>query len=112
VANLGVELREGGLLPNPQEFEALWAEAAQQRLPLDEDERRGTRPERRVAVLEGFSLHADTWVHAHDRDSLERLCRYGSRGPLALERLSRREDGRYAYRTRKGQVLVFTAPRW
>jgi hypothetical protein len=62
-----------------------------------------------VAVLEGFSLHADTWVHGHDRQGLERLCRYGSRGPLALERLSRREDGRYEYRTRKGQALEFTA---
>jgi hypothetical protein len=28
---------------------------------------------------------------------------------LALERLTRREDGRYEYRTRKGQVLEFTA---
>jgi hypothetical protein len=29
-------------------------------------------------------------------------------GPVALERLTRREDGRYEYRTRKGQVLEFT----
>jgi hypothetical protein len=28
---------------------------------------------------------------------------------VALERLTRREDGRYEYRTRKGQVLEFTA---
>jgi hypothetical protein len=62
-----------------------------------------------LAVCEGFSFHADTSVHAHDRPGLERLCRYGSRPPLALERLSRRDDGRYAYRTRKGQQLVFTA---
>jgi hypothetical protein len=46
---------------------------------------------------------------AWPEDGLERLCRYGSRGPVALERLSRREDGRYEYRTRKGQALVFTA---
>ncbi|MCU0698368.1 MAG: transposase [Myxococcaceae bacterium] len=31
----------------------------------------------------GFSLHADTSVHGHDRQGLERLCRYGSRGPVA-----------------------------
>jgi hypothetical protein len=89
-------------------LEALWLEGVQHRLPLGEEptrERRG----RRVAVLEGFSLHADTRVHRHDRQGLERLCRYGSRGPLALERLTRREDGRYEYRTRKGQVLEFTA---
>jgi hypothetical protein len=54
----------------------------------------------------GVHLHADTWVHGHDRDGLERLCRYGSRGPVANERLSRREDGRYEYRTRKGKALV------
>ena len=39
-------------------------------------------------------MHADTWVHENDRQSLERLCRPGARGPLALERLSRREDGK------------------
>ena len=48
--------------------------------------------------LEGFSLHANTWVHQNDRDNLEKLCRYGARGPLALERLSRREDGKLEYR--------------
>ena len=30
--------------------------------------------------------------------TLERLCWYGARGPLALERLSWREDGRLSYR--------------
>ena len=60
-------------------------------------------------MREGFSLHADTRVHARDRSGLERLCRYGSRGPLALERLSLREDGSYEYRTRRSRVLVFTA---
>jgi hypothetical protein len=89
-------------------LEALWTAGVQHRLPLDEEAAR-RRAGRRVALLEGFSLHADTHVHAHDRAGIERLCRYGSRGPLALERLSTREDGRYEYRTRKGQVLVFTA---
>ena len=95
--------------PWPEDdFEGLVAQAAQQRLQwVDEPDTR--RRPRRLAVLEGFSLHADTWVHERDRQGLERLCRYGSRGPVALERLSVREDGRYAYRTRKGQVLVFTA---
>ena len=89
-------------------LEALWLEGLQGRFALGpEGERK--RAGRRVAVLEGFSLHADTWVHGHDRAGLERLCRYGSRGPVANERLSRREDGRFEYRTRKGQVLVFTA---
>ncbi|WP_275439095.1 transposase [Archangium violaceum] len=38
------------------------------------------------------------YFHANDRQGLERLCRYGARGALALERLSRAEDGRIAWR--------------
>ena len=34
-------------------------------------------------------------------EGLERLCRYGARGALALERLSRAEDGRIAYRMKR-----------
>ncbi|WP_240359178.1 transposase [Pyxidicoccus trucidator] len=54
----------------------------------------------RCAQLEGFSLHANTHLHANDREGLERLCRYGARGALALERLTRLEDGRLSYRTK------------
>ncbi|WP_158629025.1 transposase [Corallococcus sp. AB030] len=36
-----------------------------------------------------------------DRQGLERRCRYGARGTLALERLSRAEDGRIAYRMKR-----------
>ena len=32
---------------------------------------------------------------------VERLCRYGARGALALERLSRAEDGRITYRMKR-----------
>ena len=60
-------------------------------------------------MLKGFRLHADTAVHANDRQGLERLCRYGSRGPLAEQRLSPRDDGRYEYRTKRGATLVLTA---
>ena len=35
-------------------------------------------------------------LHANDRQGLARLCRYGARGALALERLSRAQDGRIA----------------
>ncbi|HLM48233.1 MAG TPA: transposase [Myxococcaceae bacterium] len=51
--------------------------------------------------MEGFSLHANTHLHGNDRQGLERLCRYGVRGALALERLSRMEDGRIAYRMKR-----------
>ena len=52
-------------------------------------------------ALEGFSLHANTHLHANDKQGLERLCRYGARGALALERLSQVEDGRIAYRMKR-----------
>jgi len=50
---------------------------------------------------EGFSLHADTWLHENDVAGLERLCNYGARGPLSLERLSALPDGRLAYRMKR-----------
>jgi hypothetical protein len=53
---------------------------------------RGPRP----AHLEGFDLHANVWVSAHDRAGLERLCRYVLRPPFAQERLRLRRDGRVA----------------
>ena len=52
-------------------------------------------------ALEGFSLHANTHLHANDRQGLERPCRYGASGALALERLSRAEDGRIAWRMKR-----------
>ena len=38
--------------------------------------------------MDGFSLHAGVRVHANDRKGLERLCRYVTRPPLAVERLT------------------------
>jgi hypothetical protein len=40
-------------------------------------------------------------VHENDRLGLERLCGYGARGPLTLERLSRREDGTLEYQLKR-----------
>ena len=92
-------------LPPDDEVEALRAQALQQSLALREvASLAAVRPRRhhgRVAVARGFSLHADTAVQADDRQGLERLCRYGARGPLAEERLRRLEDGRYEYRLRR-----------
>jgi hypothetical protein len=51
------------------EYEVLQQEAIQQRLPLADTPPRRSR---RLAVADGFSLHADTAVHGHDRQ--------GSRG--------------------------------
>ena len=55
----------------------------------------------RSAFWEGFSLHANTRVHENDRNGLETLCRYGGRGALSLQRLSRGQDGRLSYRMKR-----------
>ena len=68
--------------PGPEDdFEKLQAKGAQLKLLLPEEPRPGRKS--RLAVAHGLSLHADTWVAANDRQGLERLCRYGARGPIA-----------------------------
>jgi len=64
------------------------------------DERR-TRARVRCATVEGYTLHANVFIPAHDREGLERLCRYGARPSFSLSRLSELPDGRLEYRTRK-----------
>jgi len=50
----------------------------------------------RQAHLDGFDLHANVWVSAHDRAGVERLCRCVLRPPFPQERLRLRSDGRIA----------------
>jgi Putative transposase len=98
-------LEKRGALPaqEPEDArQAYQAHSLQQRLRWTEvDVRPPPRKQPRCAFMEGFSLHANTHLHANDRQGLERLCRYGARGALALERLSRMEDGRLAYRMKR-----------
>ncbi|RAL71569.1 transposase family protein [Enterobacter hormaechei] len=42
----------------------------------------------RVANHAGFSLHAGVMAEAHQRDKLERLCRYISRPAVSEKRLA------------------------
>ena len=49
----------------------------------------------------GYSLHAGTAIAEHDRDALERLCRYGLRAPFSVERFSLRPDGKVRYELRR-----------
>jgi len=90
------------------EYEELQQRALQERLGLLDAQRPRPRA-RRLAVLQGFSLHADTAVHGQDRQGLERLCRYWARGPVAESRLRRLEDGRYQYAPKKGVTFTLTA---
>jgi hypothetical protein len=90
------------------DFEQAQQESLQRPLALA-DARLPRALHRRVAVANGFSLHADTAVHGHDRQGLERLCRYGARGPFAECRLRRLDDGRYQYTPKRGSPFVVTA---
>lgn len=89
------------------EYEVLQQRAIQERLALTTQLPSPGR--RRLAVAHGFSLHADTAVHGHDRQGLERLARYGARGPVAERRLKKLEDGRYEYTPKKGAAFTLTA---
>ena len=51
-----------------------------------------------IAQLSGFSLHAGTVCEAHERDALERLCRYIARPALSNERLSVNDRRQVVYR--------------
>lgn len=93
-------MKKRGLLDDdavPQNaHDATLAASLQHRLPLPAEPLLPRK--RRCVFLEGFSAHANTHVHENDRAGLELLCRYGARGAISLSRLSRRDDGRLAYR--------------
>ena len=55
-------------------------------------------PRKGVAQYAGFSLHAGIGVEAEQREKLERLARYVSRPPVAVERLDLTAQGQVRYR--------------
>ena len=61
------------------------------------------RTGRYEAFFEGFSVHCGVRLHENDREGIERLCRYGARGPLTLGRLS--HDGGDVYRYRMKRTI-------
>jgi hypothetical protein len=52
---------------------------------------------RSAASAGGFSLHAGLDIQPHQREKLERLCRYVSRPPIAVERLALTSSGQVRY---------------
>ena len=48
---------------------------------------------RRCAMVDGFNLHANTYVPARARPKLERLCRYITRPAICNARLRKLDDG-------------------
>jgi hypothetical protein len=87
--------------PAPDVLAQVQAEAATTwRAPQDARQQvRGV--ERLRAWFEGFSLHAGVVIAEHDRDALERLCRYGTRPAFGAERLSWTDDGRISYKLKR-----------
>ena len=59
--------------------------------------RTDTRPKPFTVNRDGFSLNAAVSCRPHQRDRLERLCRYITRPPLALDRLTTQETGKVVY---------------
>jgi hypothetical protein len=57
-------------------------------------------PLRFAAEHEGFNVHAGVYIAAGDDAGRERLFRYGARSAMALGRLRRLPDGRFAYRVK------------
>ena len=53
------------------------------------------------AFFEGFSLHFGVRLHENNREGIERLCRYGARGPLTLGRLSHNGGDIFRYRMKR-----------
>jgi ribosomal protein S27E len=56
-----------------------------------------TVPKPFTVARDGFSLNAAVAFAAHEREGIERLCRYVTRPALALERLSTNEVGHVVY---------------
>jgi len=54
-----------------------------------------------VAKNSGFSLHAGVQTRAHERDKLEKICRYIARPAVAEERLSTNAAGDVIYKFKK-----------
>ena len=72
------------------------------------------RRSRLCAEADGFNLHAGVCVGAHERDRLERLCRYLARPPIPDERLEQLDEDTIAIRfkrpRRDGVTHVLPSP--
>lgn len=68
-----------------------------QTLPVREQEPEQQGDHRSAANAGGFSLHAGLDIEPRQREKLERLCRYVSRPPLAVERLALTSSGQVRY---------------
>jgi hypothetical protein len=115
---LGAETRRGmeDLLGHSIAYRvAVGPRAGQKVFALQSVPARAEEPRNGVAQYAGFSLHAGIGVEAEQRDKLERLARYVSRPPVAVERLDLTAQGqvRYHLKTpyRDGTTHIVLEPR-
>ena len=100
----------------------LWKAALLGR-PLDESDARQKKAQlrglprphgRNCAEMNGFSLHANTFVGPAARDELYKLVKYLCRPSIAGKRVTEQEDGRYRFELktpwRDGTAAVFLSP--
>ena len=85
-----------------------------QTVPAREEEAGQQGDHRSAANAGGFSLHAGLDIQPHQREKLERLCRYVSRPPIAVERMALSSSGlvRYQLKTayRDGTTHIVLEP--
>ena len=58
----------------------------------------------KLARAAGFSLHAGVACETHEREKLERLCRYITRPAVSTERLSLTAQGKVRYRLKTPSI--------
>jgi hypothetical protein len=81
---------------------AVGPRAGQKLFTLQTVPARAEEPERHAdcrgaANAGGFSLHAGLTIQPHQREKLERLCRYVSRPPISVDRLALSSSGQVRY---------------
>jgi hypothetical protein len=83
-------------------FARLSEDGASPRRDADDTERyREPKKSLFAAEASGFDVHAGITVRGGDREGRERLCRYGARPCVSLERMTLLDDGRVAYQLKK-----------
>ena len=75
--------------------------AGQKTLKLVQPVRAVRQEARALAEFGGVNIHADVAIGGRDRQRLEHVLRYMARPPLALDRLSLRDNGQVAYRFKR-----------
>jgi hypothetical protein len=83
------------------DLQLLGDNAGQKTLKLVQPVRAVRSETRALAEFGGVNVHAEVAIDGRDRQRLEHVLRYMARPPLALDRLSLRDDGYVVYRFKK-----------